>query len=337
MSTSSPTNDRGTTVTDHFVHPAGICETEDVGPRTRIWAFAHVLPGARIGADCNICDHVFIEGDVIVGDRVTIKSGVQLWDGIRLGDDVFVGPNATFSNDKFPRSRQWQERVPLTMVADGASIGANATVLPGVTIGRNAMIGAGSVVTRDVPANAIAYGNPARIHGYVDAGAEDVATTTFSTRSRTELPGGARLIDCTRANDMRGSLVALELADALPFAPRRFFSVFGVPSAEVRGEHAHRVCHQLLICLRGSLVVLVDDGGRRQEVTLADPARGLYIPPMVWGTQFGYTADAVLMVLASHAYDAADYVRDYEVFRKLKGRQEATPEPAAPPSSRDRE
>ena len=140
---------------DIFVHPKAICESEQIGERTRIWAFSHILEGAKIGKDCNICDGVFIENDVTVGDRVTIKSGVQLWDGIRVADDVFIGPNATFTNDHFPRSRVWQETLPLTHIHEGASIGANATLLPGITIGRGAMIGAGTVVTRYVPANAI--------------------------------------------------------------------------------------------------------------------------------------------------------------------------------------
>lgn len=327
-------------MTDYFVHPAGICESDDIGARTRIWAFAHVLPGARVGADCNICDHVFIEGDVVIGDRVTVKSGVQLWDGVRLGNDVFIGPNATFSNDKFPRSRRWQEQIPETRVGDGASIGANATILPGVVIGRKAMIGAGAVVTKDVPANAIAYGNPARIHGYVDAEAGAPASTLLSratsARGRAELPGGAQLIACTRADDMRGSLVAVEMTDDFPFEPQRFFSVFGVPSAEVRGEHAHRTCHQLLLCLRGSLTVLVDDGERRQEVLLDDPEVGLYIPPMVWGTQFGYTADAILAVLASQPYDPADYIRDYDEFRALKREEAPAAGSSATPAPRDR-
>lgn len=146
-----------------FIHPHAICESASVGERTRIWAFAHVLPGARIGADCNICDGVFIENDVIVGDRVTVKCGVQLWDGVRLEDDVFVGPNATFTNDVFPRSRVYQGVVPLTIVERGASIGANATILPGVTVGSLAMVGAGSVVTRDVPPEVLVLGNPARV------------------------------------------------------------------------------------------------------------------------------------------------------------------------------
>src|SRR4051812_10638810 len=138
-----------------FHHPMSIVESPNVGDGTRVWAFAHVLPGAAIGRDCNICDHVFIENDVIVGDRVTIKSGVQLWDGLRVEDDVFIGPNATFTNDPFPRSRHQPERFQVTTVKRGASIGANATILPGRVIGQYSMIGAGAVVMHDVPPYAI--------------------------------------------------------------------------------------------------------------------------------------------------------------------------------------
>jgi acetyltransferase-like isoleucine patch superfamily enzyme len=153
----------------YFVHPQGLCDTTDVGEGTRIWAFTHVLAGAKVGADCNLCDHVFIENDVIVGDRVTVKSGVQLWDGLRVGDDVFIGPNATFTNDPFPRSKVYDHEIAVTRVENGASIGANATILPGLTIGMRSMVGAGSVVTRDVPPGAIVVGNPARVVGDVDA------------------------------------------------------------------------------------------------------------------------------------------------------------------------
>ena len=149
-------------MSEYFVHPLGLCETQTVGARTRVWAFAHVLPGARIGADCNICDHTYIEGDVIVGNRVTVKSGVFLWDGLRVEDDVFIGPQATFTNDLMPRSRQpFQLRE--TTLSRGASIGAGAVILPGVTIGQRAMVGAGAVVTKDVPADAVVVGNPARV------------------------------------------------------------------------------------------------------------------------------------------------------------------------------
>ena len=152
-----------------FVHAAGICESNNVGEGTRIWAFAHVLPGAHIGRDCNICDNVFIENDVVIGDAVTIKSGVQLWDGVRLGHRVFVGPNATFTNDPFPRSKRYRDSFSKTIVEDDASVGANATILPGVRIGYQAMIGAGAVVVNDVPARSIVVGNPGRVVGYAGA------------------------------------------------------------------------------------------------------------------------------------------------------------------------
>jgi UDP-2-acetamido-3-amino-2,3-dideoxy-glucuronate N-acetyltransferase len=312
-------------VSDYFVHPQGICESAQIGPGTRIWAFAHVLPKAKVGADCNICDHVFIENDVLVGDRVTIKSGVQLWDGVRLGDDVFVGPNATFTNDKFPRSRRWLKEFPVTTVCDAASIGANATILPGVTIGRNAMVGAGAVVTSNVPPNAIVYGNPARIRGYVDARKPQSTPRTDLEGETRELVGGARLVRLTRAEDMRGRLVASEFGKALPFVPQRFFMVYGVRSAEIRGEHAHRQCHQFMVCVGGSVSVLVDDGTDRAQVILNEPSLGLYVPPMLWGTQYGYSEDAALVVLASLPYDPSDYIRDYDEFVRLKGSQQQQP------------
>ena len=148
---------------EFFKHPASIVESNQIGARTRIWAFAHVLPGATIGTDCNICDHVFIENDVRIGDRVTVKCGVQLWDGVVLEDDVVVGPNATFTNDPTPRSKRPPLQFLRTVVKAGASVGANATILPGIIIGRYAMVGAGAVVTHNVPENAIVVGNPARI------------------------------------------------------------------------------------------------------------------------------------------------------------------------------
>src|SRR2546426_12787808 len=126
-----------------FLHPNGICESGSVGGGTKIWAFAHVLPKAVIGRDCNICDHVFIENDVMVADRVTVKCGVQLWDGLRVEDDVFIGPNATFTNDRFPRSKQRPAVFPVTTLRHGCSIGAGATVSAGVTVGEGAMVGAG--------------------------------------------------------------------------------------------------------------------------------------------------------------------------------------------------
>src|SRR5436305_7649904 len=122
-------------------HPTALVESSDVGEGTLVWAYAHILPGARIGRDCNICDHTFIENDVVVGDRVTIKCGVQLWDGLRIEDDVFIGPNATFTNDRVPRSKVRPPTFPQTRICKGASVGANATLLPGLTVGSDAMVG----------------------------------------------------------------------------------------------------------------------------------------------------------------------------------------------------
>jgi len=301
----------------YFVHGQAIVESSDIGIGTRIWAFAHVLPGAKIGADCNICDSVFIENDVVVGDRVTIKCGVQVWDGVILEDDVFVGPNATFSNDLFPRSGRHKDSFPRTTVRHGASIGANATILPGLTIGANAMVGAGAVVTRDVPPNAIVVGNPARITGYVDSYQGRRSTTVVSEADgdlKALSVAGAKLFRMPLIKDLRGTLSFGEVGQHLPFEVKRIFTIFDVPSKDVRGEHAHRELHQFLICVRGSCTVVLDDGRSRDEVLLASPALGLHIPPMVWGIQYKYSEDALLLVLASDIYKASDYIRNYDEF-----------------------
>jgi acetyltransferase-like isoleucine patch superfamily enzyme len=143
------------------IHPSSEVQTKQIGAGTTVWQFCVVLEGARLGQDCNINAQCFIENDVTLGDRVTVKSGVSLWDGVRLEDDVFVGPNVTFCNDKFPRSKQRPERFLTTIVRKGASLGGGAVILPGVTIGENAMVGAGAVVTKDVRAGAVVVGNPA--------------------------------------------------------------------------------------------------------------------------------------------------------------------------------
>jgi UDP-2-acetamido-3-amino-2,3-dideoxy-glucuronate N-acetyltransferase len=305
-----------------FVHPQALCESHTIGENTRVWAFAHVLPRARIGADCNICDHVFVENDVVIGDRVTIKSGVQLWDGLRVGDEVFIGPNVTFSNDKYPRSKQYQEHVLQTHIARGASIGGGASILPGIRIGARAMIGAGSVVTQDVPAKAIVSGNPARIVGYVDAvkqtgGERQVPSADLTAAVMPTSVSGVARHRLRLAVDLRGSLSAGEIPGELPFQPKRCFFIFDVPGKEVRGEHAHRECRQFLICARGSVHVVVDNGTASEEVVLDRPDVGLYLPPMIWAVQYKYTPDALLLVLASDPYDPADYIRDYEEFLAL--------------------
>jgi UDP-2-acetamido-3-amino-2,3-dideoxy-glucuronate N-acetyltransferase len=146
-----------------FIHPSSDVQSKQIGEGTRIWQYVVILPGAVIGRDGSICSHCFIENKVVVGDRVTVKCGVQLWDGVTLEDDVFVGSNATFTNDMKPRSRNAAAQLMPTLVKKGATIGANATILPGLTIGEGAMVGAGAVVTKDVPPGCTVVGNPARI------------------------------------------------------------------------------------------------------------------------------------------------------------------------------
>lgn len=156
-----------TEVNKPFIHPLSDVMSSTIGQKTKVWQYSVILPKAVIGENCNICAHTLIENDVVIGDNVTVKSGVYVWDGITLKDNVFIGPCVTFTNDKKPRSKQYPDEFPKTVVEEGASIGANATLLPGINIGKNALIGAGAVVTKNVPENAIMVGNPAVIKGYV--------------------------------------------------------------------------------------------------------------------------------------------------------------------------
>nr|WP_210546274.1 acyltransferase [Rhodoferax sp. PAMC 29310] len=150
-------------MTKPFIHTLSDVQSNAVGENTRIWQFVVVLAGARIGQDCNICSHCLIENDVVIGDRVTVKSGTQLWDGLRVGSDVFIGPNVTFTNDKNPQSGNVNFTRLSTRIESGASIGGGATLLPGVTIGVGAIVGAGSVVTKDVQPGTTVVGNPAKV------------------------------------------------------------------------------------------------------------------------------------------------------------------------------
>ena len=306
-----------------FIHPQALVESNNIGDQTRIWAFVHILSQARIGSHCNICDHVFIENDVVIGDNVTIKSGVQLWDGLRVEDDVFIGPNATFTNDRFPRIKNQIQSYPQTVIQEGASIGANATILPGVTIARNAMVGAGCVVLSDVPPNGIVVGNPARIAGYDSKSAinrKNITKLSDNVQANLQIHSsvkGVRLINLPVISDVRGCLTYAQHEGQLPFVPRRFFLVFDVPSRESRGEHAHKTLKELLVCVKGTFAVMVDDGNNREEYIFDKPGQAIFVPPKIWRAHYKYTKDAIMLVQASDIYDADDYVRDYEKFTQM--------------------
>lgn len=151
-----------------MIHRLSDVQSKKIGKNTRVWQYSVILEGAQIGENCNICAHTLIENDVIIGDNVTIKSGVYIWDGIIIENNVFVGPSVTFTNDKMPRSKQYPEKFLNTVIQQGASIGANATILPGITLGKYCMVGAGSVVTKDVPPYAVVVGNPAKVIRFLE-------------------------------------------------------------------------------------------------------------------------------------------------------------------------
>jgi acetyltransferase-like isoleucine patch superfamily enzyme/dTDP-4-dehydrorhamnose 3,5-epimerase-like enzyme len=310
------------------VHAQATCEAIDVGRGTRVSAYTWIQTGARIGCDATVGTHVLIEAGAVVGDRVTVGSGVQLWDGVQLRDDVFVGPNVTFTKGRFPRGVASLSEPQPTIVERGAAIGANATLLSGLRIGEHARVGAGAVVTRSVPNGAIVVGVPARIRGYAHAraGAEQDAHRALAALPHSSRPSvrvsdvpGVRMHHLPLHRDLRGSLVACEIGREIPFEVKRSFLVFDVPSRETRGEHAHRECHQFLLCTRGAISLAVTDGKTHETLLLSHPHIGVHVPPMIWAAQFEHTADATLLVLASHAYDASDYIRSYDQFLAERG------------------
>ena len=151
---------------DYFIHELSEVKSSNIGTNTNIWQFVIILPNAKIGNNCNICAHTFIENDVVIGNNVTVKCGVYLWDGITIEDNVQIGPNVTFTNDKYPRAKQ-PFKLQRTRISENASVGAGAVILGGITIGESAMIGAGAVVTKDVPPFTLWTGNPATQKGYI--------------------------------------------------------------------------------------------------------------------------------------------------------------------------
>ncbi len=252
-----------------------------------------------------------VAADVVLGEGCRVACGAVLCAGVVLDPDVQIGPNVVFVE---PQSTA--DGAP-AQVRRGVRIGANATLNPGIVVEAKAVVRPGAVVTRSVPPRAIVEGNPATITGYVDTEySRDTPALNAAKQAALEPTPvrGVTLHHFPIIPDLRGHLTVGEFDRQIPFVPLRYFMVFGVPSREIRGEHAHRECHQFLLCVRGSCAVVADDGLRRVEVLLDSPNKGLYLPPMTWGIQYKYSSDALLLVFASHHYDASDYIRSYEDF-----------------------
>ena len=267
--------------------------------------------------ETSIDDLARIDPRAVVGPDCVVRSGAHLCAGVTLERGVYVGANVAFAE-----APDGMDTGPTRVKAD-AWIGPNATIVAGLTIGARAVVRPGAVVTRSVPPSAIVEGNPAAIVGYV--GAKDhVATTTLASAAPAKRPAvqstpvrGVTLHHFPLIPDLRGNLTVGEFDRQVPFKPLRYFMVFGVPNREIRGEHAHHRCEQFLICVRGSCSVVADDGENKVEIVLDGPDQGLYLPPLTWGVQYKYSADAMLLVFASHYYDAADYIREYDEFQSV--------------------
>lgn len=309
-----------------FVHSSAQVHSKQLGRNSTVAQFCVICEQAKIGQDVSIGSHCFIDDNVVVGDRVTIRSGVQLWAGVLIGNDVMIGSNVSFATASPSSPNLASSEFLHTSLEDGVSIGGGATLSAGITIGKGALVAPGAVVTKSVPAYTIVKGNPARVDGYVNRLSQAEGDQVVSAKNvpirgdQTEvsLGAGAAIVKRLKfVEDMRGNLSVGEFPSDIPFKPKRYFLVFDVPNQEVRGAHAHKECEQFLICVKGSVNVMVDDGNVRSEVVLDSPDLGVYIPPLVWGTQYRYSDDAVLLVFASHSYDDFDYIRNYRDFQAI--------------------
>lgn len=299
------------------IDPDARCDSTSIGSGTSIGPMSIVDREAIVGSNCHIADHVSIQGRASIGSRVTVESGARIGLWVTIEDDVSIGPNAAIG---YLGPGVSASEAPTILERD-ASVGAGSVVVGGVRLGLQSVTHPGSVVMSDVPPKAIVAGNPASIRGYIDTSRPDslasVASETIEDPGIVPLDvGGCEMWDLPNYRDLRGSLVAMEFVDDLPFTPVRTFVVFSVPGGEVRGEHAHRECAQFLIAAHGALTVVVDDGTHSTEVSLDSPTRGLYIPPGVWAVQYKFQEGGVLVVHASHSYDSDEYIRDYSEFRQ---------------------
>jgi UDP-2-acetamido-3-amino-2,3-dideoxy-glucuronate N-acetyltransferase len=299
------------------IHPSALCESNDIGPDTRIDAFTYIAHKVRVGENCVIGSHVCIGKDAVIGDRVTIRGSVQICAGTIIEDEVSIAAHATFLSDC--NSHRGNVTDNPIVLRRGCKIGANATLCAGITIGEYGVVDAGAVVTRSVRPHAIVAGNPATVIAFantLETAARPAAPSSALVQATESRVRGVKIYELPSIRDPRGNLTVGEFERTLPFIPKRYFMTFDVPSFDLRGEHAHRTCHQFLLCVRGSCAVVVDDGLNREEFLLDRPTVGVYVPPMVWATEYKHSQDSRLLVFASEYYEPADYIRDYQIFLK---------------------
>ncbi len=290
---------------------------QNVDASSRIGPGVQVSPEALIGPNCHLVGQITLERGV------RLVGGITLVGDIHIARDACLEPGVSIASNR-PGSASTATQVK---VGAGAHLGAGVVLSAGVSIGAGAWIEPGAVVLRNIPPHAIVGGNPAVISGYV----EDASQHSRMAPSLVQFgdaPGvhacqvaGVTVHNYSRIRDLRGDLTVGEFGRNLPFMPKRYFLVFDVPSFETRGEHAHKVCDQFLVCVSGSVSVVVDDGLRREEILLDRPNMGVYIPAGVWGIQYKYSRDGSLLVFASEYYDATDYIRNYDDYLRFRGVQ----------------
>jgi UDP-2-acetamido-3-amino-2,3-dideoxy-glucuronate N-acetyltransferase len=251
------------------------------------------------------------DNGTFIAPTAKIMPGAYIGLGVKIAERVMVCANAVvLGKDDYPL-------MAAAEIGPGAIIGANSTIFAGVVVGMRAQVKPGSVVTRSVPPLAVVEGNPALITGYVattNSGNDALPSNGVKGQPTQSKVKNVSLHQLGLISDLRGNLSVGEFEKDIPFKAARYFLVFDVPTAETRGEHAHKVCEQFLVCIKGSCSVVADDGDTREEFLLNSPARGLYLPAMTWGIQYHYTSDAILLVFASDYYDSSDYIRDYGGF-----------------------
>lgn len=272
-------------------------------------------PGALIGEQCNIASTAVIGPGTELGARVQVGHGAVIMGPCKIGDDCIIASGCILDGSS-------AEAAEMLVLEAGVVVLAGSVIAACITIAAGSRVLPGAVVQRSVPAHAIVSGNPAQIEGYTLSSGilpkrlEQVSSVAEAKVEATQVRG-VTIHRFPRILDLRGNLTVGEFGRTVPFNPKRYFMVFDVPSAEIRGEHAHRVCEQFLICARGSCSVVADDGESREEFVLSDPSLGLYLPALTWGVQYKYSADAVLLVFASHYYSSAEYIRNYDEFLAL--------------------